>query len=307
MATGPASAIRMEPNMTPNRDFRGGSRKRISASLVPLLTVIALIGVGVCPARAQDMGSQPAPPAEPTQPLVAPPTQPMGGLSDLQVLVTPYGWATWAAVGINPSDPRIPSASGNVPFAAIADHLTLVPFMGQVEFRDGPFGFLADYIHAPLRAGITTRNIVFGGGTGGFVIDTGSAMLLYRAIAQPDQYVDVGVGFRAWGLKGDISLNQGLLPSFEVTRGTSWVDPLIGARYHRDLGNGFGATAYGAVGGFGVGAHIDWELLGTIDYTANSWIDLHVGARSLSFVYSFPRAGNTVNLYGPIIGATFRF
>jgi hypothetical protein len=36
-----------EPNMTPNRDFRGGSRNRISASLVCLLTVIALIGVGV--------------------------------------------------------------------------------------------------------------------------------------------------------------------------------------------------------------------------------------------------------------------
>jgi len=293
--------------MTPNRDFRAGGRNRISATPGRLLAVIALIGVSVCPARAQDMGSQPAPPAEPTQPLVAPPTQPMGGLSDLEVLVTPYGWATWAAVGINPSNPRIPSSSSNVPFAEIADHLTLVPFMGQVEFRDGPFGFLGDYIHAPLRVGITTRNIVFGSGTGGLVIDTGSAMLLYRAIAQPDQYVDVGVGFRVWGLRGDISLGEGLLPSLDVTRGTSWVDPLIGARYHRDLGSGFGATAYGAVGGFGVGAHTDWEVLGTIDYAANYWIDLHAGFRSLNFNYSFPRAGNTLNLYGPLIAATFRF
>jgi len=293
--------------MTPNRDFRAGGRNRISAMPGRLLAVIALIGVSVCPARAQDMGSQPAPPAEPTQPLVAPPTQPMGGLSDLEVLVTPYGWATWAAVGINPSNPRIPSSSSNVPFAEIADHLTLVPFMGQVEFRDGPFGFLGDYIHAPLRVGITTRNIVFGSGTGGLVIDTGSAMLLYRAIAQPDQYVDVGVGFRVWGLRGDISLGEGLLPSLDVTRGTSWVDPLIGARYHRDLGSGFGATAYGAVGGFGVGAHTDWEVLGTIDYAANYWIDLHAGFRSLNFNYSFPRAGNTLNLYGPLIAATFRF
>jgi kumamolisin len=51
----------------------------------------------------------------------------------------------------------------------------------------------------------------------------------------------------------------------------------------------------------------DWELLGTIDYAANSWIDLHAGFRSLNFNYSFPRAGNTLNLYGPIIAATFRF
>jgi hypothetical protein len=114
------------------------------------------------------------------------------------------------------------------------------------------------------------------------------------------------VGFKVRGLKGDISLNEGLLPSLDVTRGTSWVvDPLIGARC--DLPSRFGATAYGAVGGFGVGAHIDWELLGTIDYAANSWIDLHAGFRSLNFDYSFPSASNSVHLYGPIIAATFRF
>jgi hypothetical protein len=33
------------------------------------------------------------------------------------------------------------------------------------------------------------------------------------------------------------------------------------------------------------------------------WIDLHAGFLN----YSFPRARNTLNLYGPIIAATFRF
>jgi hypothetical protein len=31
--------------------------------------------------------------------------------------------------------------------------------------------------------------------------------------------------------------------------------------YHYDFGNGFGLTAYGDVGGFGVGAHVDWRLI----------------------------------------------
>jgi hypothetical protein len=31
--------------------------------------------------------------------------------------------------------------------------------------------------------------------------------------------------------------------------------------YHYDFGNGFGLTAYGDVGGFGVGAHVDWQLI----------------------------------------------
>ena len=54
-----------------------------------------------------------------------------------------------------------------------------------------------------------------------------------------------------------------------MNRSAGWADPLIGGRYHRELGNGFGLTAYGDVGGFGVGAHSDWQVLGTIDYTLN--------------------------------------
>ena len=37
-----------------------------------------------------------------------------------------------------------------------------------------------------------------------------------------------------------------------------------------ELGNGFGLTAYGDVGGFGLGAHVDWQVIGTIDYALNS-------------------------------------
>jgi hypothetical protein len=51
------------------------------------------------------------------------------------------------------------------------------------------------------------------------------------------------------GLFGERQLEPGLLPGASVDRSTSWVDPLIGERYHYDLNNGFGLTAYGDVGG----------------------------------------------------------
>jgi hypothetical protein len=159
----------------------------------------------------------------------------------------------------------------------------------------------------PVKAGISTRNILFSGGTTAGVSDTGTAMFLYRPFAQPDQYVDVGMGVRAWGLSGRISLNEGLAPATVVSNGLSWADPLIGARYHRELGNGFGATAYGDVGGFGAGAHIDWQLVGTIDYAVNSWIDVHGGFRTMNYSYSAPAANFNVNMYGPMLSATFRF
>jgi hypothetical protein len=227
----------------------------------------------------------------------------------MEVLATPSVWLPWTSVTVKPRDSRIPSASGTVGPGELFDHLTWVPFMGSVEFRSGPYGALFDYVHAPLKSGITAKDIIFGSGATSIAIDTGTAMLLYRAMATPNQSVDIGIGMRAWGLDGDVSLSgkRRLVPDVSLTKGESWADPLIGARYHIDLGNGYGATAYGDVGGFGLGAHIDWQLIGTIDYTYNSWVDLHVGFRSLNFNYTAPRTGLDVNMYGPIIAATMRF
>jgi hypothetical protein len=97
------------------------------------------------------------------------------------------------------------------------------------------------------------------------------------------------------------------LPAVNISNGGAWADPLIAARYHRELGNGFGATVYGDVGGFGLAAHVDWQVIGTLDYALRPGIDLHAGFRSLNFNISAPRAGLNVNMNGPMVAATFRF
>jgi hypothetical protein len=272
--------------MKPNRNQRDGHASRVEVALLCATVVIAFFRLGDYPACAQQASLGP---------------------TTWEALVTPYFWAPWTDIGINPSNRRIPSASGTVDFDQLAGHLSWVPFTGQIEFRNGPYGFLADYIHAPVRAGITTRNILFGGGSSGSTVDTGTAMFLYRPFAEPDQYLDLGMGVRAWGFGGNVSLNEGLLPAVNVTAGGAWADPLLAVRYHRELGNGFGATAYGDVGGFGLAAHIDWQIIGTIDYELKPGIDLHAGFRSLNFNFGAPRAGFDVNMYGPIVAATFRF
>ena len=114
---------------------------------------------------------------------------------------------------------------------------------------------------------------------------------------------------RAWGFSSSISLNPGLLTGVSVNPSGGWTDPLIGARYHRALGNGFALTAYGDVGGFGVGAHTDWQVLGTVDYTLSPSWNLHLGYRSLNFniTGSEGRFGFNVHMRGPILAGTFRF
>jgi hypothetical protein len=71
--------------------------------------------------------------------------------------------------------------------------------------------------------------------------------------------------------------------------------------------SGFSATACGDIGGFGIGAHIDRQVAGTIDYAINSWVDPHHGLRSLNFSYGARRADIQMNLFGPVLAATFRF
>jgi hypothetical protein len=273
----------MERRMRIRSRFLSARPNSFVAMLLRVLAVIALIGDH--PTHAQEVGPRP----------------------QWQALVTPYLWMPWTDVGVNPSNPRLSSASGTVGFDQLVSHLSWVPFMGATEFRNGPYGVLLDYLHAPVRTGLNTRNILFGSGSSGLTVDTGSAMFLYRLIAQPDQYLDVGAGVRVWGVDGDISLNQGLLPAVNISNGGAWADPLIAARYHRELGNGFGATVYGDVGGFGLAAHVDWQVIGTLDYALRPGIDLHAGFRSLNFNISAPRAGLNVNMNGPMVAATFRF
>ncbi len=98
-----------------------------------------------------------------------------------------------------------------------------------------------------------------------------------------------------------------VLPAVNISHGGAWADPLLAVRYHRELGNGFSATGYADVGGFGAGANVDWQLVATIDYAWKPGLDLHGGFRSLNFDYGAPRADFNVHMYGPILAATFRF
>jgi hypothetical protein len=232
-----------------------------------------------------------------------------------QIYVTPYLWLSGINSTIQTPLARAPQVTSDVSAIDLLSHLSGVPFMGSFEIRDGPLGLLADVLHVPVSTDITTRNVFFQGGNAALTTNTGTALLLYRVLATPDQYADLGLGFRAWGFSSNLTLNPGILPGESVNRSASWGDPLLGGRYHIDLPSGFlpsgfGLTGYGDVGGFGVGAHSDWQLIGTVDYTPTPWINLHLGYRSLNFNYTASGGldlGFNVHMKGPILAATFKF
>ena len=226
-----------------------------------------------------------------------------------QFFVTPYLWL--ASVHSTTSTPleHEPEVNSDVSFIHLLSHLDGAPFMGSFEVRYGSLGFLVDAIHLPVSTTIRTHDIFYQGGNAELHANMGTGVVLWRVLEDPVQFADVGPGFRAWGFQADLGLNPGLLPGVSVSRSAGWTDPLIGGRYHRDLGNGFGLSAYGDVGGFGIAAHTDWQVIGTVDYTLSPSWDLHLGYRSLNFSItgSEGRFGFDVHMRGPIIAGTFRF
>jgi hypothetical protein len=263
------------------------SRKPIPAAVASLTVVLAVVVAGTHLACAQDTAGQ----------------------DRTQFFVTPYLWLSGINATTKTPLPREPEVNSDVSAIDLLSRLSGVPFMGSAEIRDGPFGLLGDVLHVPVSTTIRTRDVVFQGGKAALNTNTGTALILYRALDEPLQFADAGVGFRAWGFSMNLNLNGGALPATSVSRTAGWGDPLIAGRYHRELGNGFALTAYGDVGGFGVGAHIDWQVIGTIDYALSSWINLRLGYRSLNFNYqaSDSNLGFNVHMKGPILAGSFRF
>ena|SRR5690242_5670587 len=161
------------------------------------LLVLSVALIGLAEARAQQPDGQPPPPPPPAT-----------LLPGIEVLPTSYLWFPWISAGVRPADTRLGSPSNTIDPGKLYSHLTWVPFMGQAEFRSDSLGVVTDFIHAPLKSGISTRDILFGSGTGEFTLNQGSAVVLYRALALPDQSADIGLGFRAWGLGGQITLSE---------------------------------------------------------------------------------------------------
>ena len=267
--------------------------RSVGQLLAALFASVILIGAGARPAGAQDA------------------TLPGG----VQIFFTPYFWLAGINATIKTPLERVPEVNADVGAFQMLGHLDGVPFLGMIEIHDGPLSLLGGALHLPVGTDITTRNVLFNGGKAGLIADAGTATLLYRLLEQPTQYADLGIGFRAWGFSTNLTLNPGILPGQSVNRSAGWVDPLIAGRYHIELPSGFlpsgfGLTAYGDVGGFGVGAHSDWQVMGTIDYTLKPWVDLHLGYRSLNFNYTASGGldlGFNVHIKGPLLAATFKF
>jgi hypothetical protein len=102
--------------------------------------------------------------------------------------------------------------------------------------------------------------------------------------------------------------------SVDVSRWQLWVDPMVGSRFTVDLYKHFQLLIGGDIGGFGVGSHFTYSILGLLGYRFQMLghaAIAHAGYRTLSQNYATRTVGDLFKwdmiMHGPILGLTIRF
>ena len=71
----------------------------------------------------------------------------------------------------------------------------------------------------------------------------------------------------------------------KVKTGESWVDPMIGLRFHSPISARWDFIGFGQVGGFGVGADFTWQLGANFNFRMTERTSLLLGYRYIDFDY----------------------
>lgn len=181
-------------------------------------------------------------------------------------------------------------------------------YMGAGEVRYGNIGLVYDvfYLNVSSTAEID-RTVLRGAADIAFSQVMATVLGSYRAFESDATQIDLLAGVRITDIKMDVDLTFNLLPDFTLSDGSTWVDPMFGAKGRMQLDENWYANGTALVGGFGVSSDIVWDVSASLGYQWNNWLDFYAGFRGAGTDY---KSGNfvwDVTQYGPVMGATIRF
>ena len=244
-----------------------------------------------------------------TQPVVPP----AAASNEWVFSVAPYFWAAGIEgdVGVFGRQP----VHIDLSFEDIFDSLR---FGGMIvgEAHNGTWGIFGDLIYVKTDSDASaTREIAGVPVTLDGSVDqsslTATIMGEYRVVAQPSAIVDLMAGARIFSVDNDIELSLAAggppLAAFSGSDGSTWVDPIIGARARFDLTPNWYFTGWAMVGGFGASSDVTWDALASIGYQWNDRFSLIGGYRALGVDYEDDGFVYDVIMQGPIFGAVIQF
>ena len=265
------------------------------------------------------------------------------GLADLEpwrINLALYGWAINVGGNVTVRNQTLDTNASTLDLLQKSNSLS--GFMGYFEADKGPAGLYADLVYTSLGFGadhVGYRNPI----AGLKITTTASAALtyqlfiaevggLYEIVRWPGSEgsstaIDGLLGFRYWNNSIAASFdatanvdfsNLHLERSFGIAVARSdvvqWVDPVLGFRLRHRFTPNQEIFVRGDVGGFGLGSQFSWQAVGAYSYAwqfSGYQIAAVIGFRALGVNYASGSGADTFGinevLYGPIIGASFRF
>ena len=247
--------------------------------------------------------------------------------------LTPYVWMTGleGQVGLRGITAAVDASFIDI----LQDTDSVIGLEGHFEARYGPWGGFFDGLWTKLGAdgipaGRTTLRVEMQlalmelGGLyhlGEWSLDLGSSD--FMAKGEPRLAIDLYAGGRLTYLDVDLGVNRApppdrpdLIPpiSLDISKWQLWVDPILGSRFTVDLFKRFQLLVGGDIGGFGVGSHFTYSILGLLGYRFQMFghaAIAHAGYRTLSQNYDTRNNGDLfrwdMTMHGPILGLTIQF
>ncbi|WP_198370642.1 hypothetical protein [Roseomonas rosulenta] len=182
--------------------------------------------------------------------------------------------------------------------------------MGLFEARRGNFSLVVDTLYLNLQQGVPLPlegRGAFSGASARTQSAEVSAIGLYTVAEAPVGRLELGGGVRGWWFDTELTLETGHLPGRSVNNSVSWIDPVISARGVLRLNDNLAVTAYGDIGGFGVGSQFTWQAFATLDYRITDNFTASAGFRWIHIDYDKGSSNISLDMAGPIIGASLRF
>ncbi|MEJ1995867.1 MAG: hypothetical protein P8X75_11780 [Limibacillus sp.] len=218
--------------------------------------------------------------------------------------VAPYAWMSGIS-GSVATVPPLPPGEVDESFSDILDDLEGA-FLIYGEARKDRLFFMTDIVYTDVSASDSF-------GSGGFAtVDVDQENFLiagaagYSVIEEPEYRLDLYGGLRYWSIDSTLTL-AGPANRRSISYSEDWLDPIAGARLGVPLGENWHFQFTSGIGGFGIGADLEWELFSTVRYQLSDWAWVGFGFRYLSVDYESGGFLYDVDQYGPVLGAAFRF
>jgi hypothetical protein len=223
--------------------------------------------------------------------------------------LSPYLWFAGLEgnIGTIPGQPAVPVDISSS--EAIED--TEASLMLMLDAMKGRHGFLVDTLYSDVRSdyellpapiSLELRNI-----TKTTILSAGYQYALH---SDGQTALDLMAGIRYWDIDSTLKFRSGLgeLGGRTISNTESWVDPWIGFKGTRPIGQSAFYVRGGAViGGFGLGSDLFYDLTATVGYQWNEAIGTGFGYRLFDVDYEDDGYIYDVTQEGWILALTWTF